>query len=519
MTAIDDFLELFQGLSNYHVQYTPKEKSEAGEKQEVDYQALYEPVTSALVEKHLGTNTHLAITPILDNGYTSLFGVIDIDNYTALSHQQLAASIHKNKLPLIVCGSKSGGAHLYCFSDKPVPCMLMKQVLESFVVTLGLSAFKFEIFPKQNSLLRERGDVGSTINLPYGVMESVAYDIKGNKLLFEDFVAAAKANVVDLRKISTTNKLLDFKDGPPCLEHLVKNSHELGKGVRNNFLYAVRTYCEAAKLNLTKYVMQINLDILDDPLEEHEVKSICGRRNQNIDNDNRKPREYKCNEAPINAHCNKEVCKLRKYGISATSGNMPTLGDLTKLNGDEPTWFLEIEDAKEQMVRVEFNSEELLQPAKFKKRCMTRVNFVPTLPPPFIWNDMLNQKMATCNHIEPPYETSIEGQVMMQLTRFCRQSGKGLNQSELAAGRPWVDGTKIYFRSVDFYNFIVKNRSINITMDKLSAVFYKLTEKSKVKKDTLKDKNDKAIDVYYIENLEAPVELAIPQELSDESLI
>jgi hypothetical protein len=56
----------------------------------------------------------IGIVPIRDDA-TCVWGAIDIDLDKEPNLTVLAKQVHKLELPLIVCRSKSGGAHLYLF--------------------------------------------------------------------------------------------------------------------------------------------------------------------------------------------------------------------------------------------------------------------------------------------------------------------------------------------------------------------------------------------------------------------
>jgi hypothetical protein len=82
-----------------------------------------------------------------------------------------------------LCRSKSGGAHVFCFTNEFVPASLMRAKLQAMASILGYA--KTEIFPKQNNVKAERGDVGNFLNMPYhGGNKSVRYavDDKGNSM-------------------------------------------------------------------------------------------------------------------------------------------------------------------------------------------------------------------------------------------------------------------------------------------------------------------------------------------------
>ena len=114
--------------------------------------------------KHLkGEGPALGIIPITENN-DCRWGCIDIDEYN-FDHTSLIKSIRNNKLPLIVCRSKSGGAHVFLFTKENIPASLMQSKLKQMAIILGYEGS--EIFPKQTEILVDRGDTGNFLNLPY----------------------------------------------------------------------------------------------------------------------------------------------------------------------------------------------------------------------------------------------------------------------------------------------------------------------------------------------------------------
>ncbi len=76
-----------------------------------------EPPTIDLFEAHLSGQTPVGIYLLDDNEQVS-FGAIDIDVYP-IDLGALANRLDEMSLPLIVCNSKSGGAHVYVFFESP----------------------------------------------------------------------------------------------------------------------------------------------------------------------------------------------------------------------------------------------------------------------------------------------------------------------------------------------------------------------------------------------------------------
>jgi hypothetical protein len=93
--------------------------------------------TAALWEKHLCGEIGLGIIAE-DEAGNCKFGGIDADEYD-IDIVALASRIEKQKLPLVTCRSKSGGAHLYLFASEPVPAEQMQSALRALTARLGLA--------------------------------------------------------------------------------------------------------------------------------------------------------------------------------------------------------------------------------------------------------------------------------------------------------------------------------------------------------------------------------------------
>ena len=103
------------------------------------------PVTDELWTNHLGgEGPALGIIPITENN-DCRWGCIDIDEYD-LDHVSLIKSIRNLKLPVVLCRSKSGGAHVFLFTKENIPASLMqsklKQMALSYWVMRGQKYFQ-----------------------------------------------------------------------------------------------------------------------------------------------------------------------------------------------------------------------------------------------------------------------------------------------------------------------------------------------------------------------------------------
>ena len=154
---MEKFKSIFLGLDIAYGQYQPGERGENGKQKGKAFICrgdVRDPLWSAHLE---GKGPALGIIPITQNN-DCRWGCIDIDEYN-FDHLSLIQSIRKLNLPLIVCRSKSGGAHVFLFTKENIPASLMQSKLKEIAIVLGHEGC--EIFPKQTEILVERGDTGN----------------------------------------------------------------------------------------------------------------------------------------------------------------------------------------------------------------------------------------------------------------------------------------------------------------------------------------------------------------------
>ena len=121
------------------------------------------PLDETHIEKHFQGIVGAGAIPITSKN-TCRFGCIDVDVYP-LDHAELVRACAGIDVPAVVCRSKSGGAHVYFFIEGWIAASDMRDKLSEIAASLGYGSA--EIFPKQEKLLIDRGDVGNFINLPY----------------------------------------------------------------------------------------------------------------------------------------------------------------------------------------------------------------------------------------------------------------------------------------------------------------------------------------------------------------
>ena len=136
-TTMKNFVELFSGLKRAHGCTYVEKKSADGTKVKGQSFVKREPVTDKLWQDHLsGIEPSLGIIPI-DENINVDGGCIDVDKYN-LNHKKLINLINSNQLPLTVCRSKSGGAHIFLLRTVPVEAKLMRDRLSSISCFFGI---------------------------------------------------------------------------------------------------------------------------------------------------------------------------------------------------------------------------------------------------------------------------------------------------------------------------------------------------------------------------------------------
>ena len=98
--------------------------------------------------------------------------------------------------------SKSGGCHLVIFLETAIPAKDLQIKLSEISASLGYG--KSEIFPKQSSVLVDKGDLGNWLNMPYfGGDNSSRYclDQNGEAMSPALFLAAAERKRLSIEQI------------------------------------------------------------------------------------------------------------------------------------------------------------------------------------------------------------------------------------------------------------------------------------------------------------------------------
>ena len=439
--------ELYKGLDRAHGRYTITRQGLDGKKTQGRASTELAPYKAELWVNHLVGSVGLGVIPITDEA-TCSWGAIDIDKYD-LDLIGLEKKIRELNLPLIVIRTKSGGAHLTCFFQAPVPCKLVRSKLYEFSIALGYGGV--EIFPKQSSLANKR-DVGNWLNMPYFEYENTTrYAIlNGKPLSLEQFLLIAEKIKIDEQTLIDTVVEVkgEFDDGPPCLQMILKNGR-IAEGTRNTTLFSIGVYCRKKwEDEWEEHVEEMNTTYFDPPLKSREVQTITKSLS-------RKDYFYPCSKSPLQEHCNKDLCKKRSFGIGELEEEFTlSLGSLCKMTTEPPIWIIDVEG-----VRVQLDTEELMDQNRFRRACMMAINKLPPLMKRIPWEKMIRDKLENVEIIDAPMETRISTRVNQYVHLYLTNTPLGETKEELSIGRPWYcseDGF-IYFRGNDLIRFLENN--------------------------------------------------------------
>ncbi len=501
MTLAKEFATRFAGLRQAYGTFTAsndqREDGKENGKNITISKELDDDAVLQLWENHLAGKQSIGIVPIDENN-SCVWGAIDVDEYQ-LDLKSLSKKIAKYELPLIVCRSKSGGAHVYLFVSEPVSASMIQRKLRQLAAALGFG--QAEIFPKQTQLLLERGDRGSTLNMPFFGGENstrYAYGLKGEALSPQEFLTLAEEKCLtpeslESLEINPLTENIDWLDqSPPCLQHLVVQGFP--KGTRNSGLFNIGVFLRKKYPDdWEKRIEEINVQYMQPPLVAQEVLTVIKQLN-------RKDYFYRCNDQPIASHCNSPLCRTKKFGIGASSGT-PLFSNLTKQDSEPPIWFLDVEGG-----RLELETDDLLNQNRFQRKCMDALNKIPPKVKENVWRQIIQQLLDSLTIVEVPKESSTEGHFLELLETFCTER-PARERDELLLHKPWTNKGKTYFRLNDLMEYLHRNNFKDYPRNKLTAKLKQLSGEPH-----FFNIKGKGVNVWFIEEFQAQEE---PHDLPD----
>ena len=450
------FAEIFNGLKRaYGCTYINTQPTN-GEKLKGKSFIKREPVTLEHYQNHLkGIEPTLGIVPIRDDN-TCIWGCIDVDSYAGFDHIKLLNKIKLFKLPLVVCRSKSGGAHIFLFSRKFVEAKIMRDKLLEIRAVLGFAIA--EVFPKQIELKSEE-DTGNFLNLPYFQGDKTtryAFTQEGKAATLEEFyVLANESSSSDVSRIKVERPQSEFSDGPPCIETLA--AEKISEGGRNAALFHFAVFAKKKWKNWKEKVSWFHENYMTGELDQAEIDIVKKQHEK-------KDWGYKCKDEPMCSHCDKALCRTRKHGI----GNAPTfpeLSDLQEIKLENPYYYLNV-DGK----RLKLDSpKHLRQPSLFEEACIAGVGILPPTMKTKDWKALVNGLLAGREIIEAPEGMKTEDQLLEHLEDYCSDRRQTKRKEDIERGNVWSDEESHHFKFRHFFHDHLQRRRWSHDYQKTSA--------------------------------------------------
>lgn len=460
-SLVQDFADLFAGNLRSYGQWDPATGNMSTEKAEVGLDHY---------EAHLNGTMGLGIVPVTD-GATCKFGAIDIDKHDSpedIDFKSLAVKIREYRLPLVMCRTKRGGAHLYLFGADFLPAKLVRRMLSNWRDMLRIQ-HKCEIFPKQDSLVTSSGEksLGNWINLCYFDIKDTkryAFDEDGNPLTFELFVQLAQSKRVTVEQLGEAGKR-EHLEAPPCIQKMIHTGVE--SGARNEAMYNVVVYLKRARPDtFFDDALALNKTMFDKPLAPSEAKKV-------IRSASRRDYQYKCGEEPCKGLCDRKVCVTREYGISTDEAkdldaqdSLPVFSELLEYKSDPPRWGIHVNG---QLI-ANIPTAILRDPQMMGNLIFEKIKInIPKISQDAWRKRVLDPLIPNLRVIEVPKEASASGIIAAKFAEFVQKadlSSDGTNPEDrkaLIRNIPIVqvlDGQRcIVFKGTAFSEFLKRNKA------------------------------------------------------------
>ena len=453
MIELKKFINIFKGLDSAYGQTVKTDQFSEKGKHKTKSFTISNPVTKKLWREHLeGKDPALGIVPINKENKCK-WGCIDIDTYP-FDHKKFIQKLKEKNIPIIVCRSKSGGAHAFLFTKDFVPATVMRVKLKLIASAMGFAGV--EIFPKQDYIRVDRGDTGSFLNLPYhgnGRTVRYAYGLDGDTLTLDQFFdlheqVSLTTEKLNEFKIENKEEKKDHFDGmPPCLVTLLSDG--VPDGQRNNCMYNVGVYLKKRypdKEEWQSHMFTYNKQFMTPPLDATEINTLIG----SLDS---KEYNYKCKDEPIHSFCDSKKCALQKFGVGDNTPP-PEIAEIRKYDSDPPIYFASIDGES-----VEVDDATLHDPEKFSLACMNQIG-KPMMPvAKHVWRRLLIKLFANLETIPAPESSKLDVQLKEILADYINKTpGKELKDVMRGIAFTDTDGFT-YFKFKDFWKFLLKTKS------------------------------------------------------------
>ena len=291
-----------------------------------------------------------------------------------------------------------------------------------------------EIFPKQDTIIVERGDVGNFINMPYfdaEMPQRYCFDAKGESMELDEFLDAIDKKSVllsDLEAIrSTTQTRKHFDDGPPCIRNIFSDGPQ--SEPRNKLLFFMGVYCKKKFPDSWQNALEeYNRTLFSPPLPSTEVMTV-------IKQHEKKDWGYTCKEEPFKSYCDPSLCVLAKHGISDDAPDAPQVGGLTIMLSEPRLYFMDVNG-----LRIQLSTEQLQNQTLWQRACMEQCNFMPP-------TTKATEVAADGQQLDEPSNVhrcagrgnDMRGSSRDHLASYCTSHIRAMAPEEIEMNKPWTD--------------------------------------------------------------------------------
>lgn len=464
----EKFMTLFRGNNEAYGYYKITGEEQDRNKLTGTASTKSKPVDVKQWKEHITGIAGVGIIPITPEN-NCCWGCIDIDVYP-INHKEILTKFKEFKIPIVVCRSKSNGAHCFLFTKNWVAAKDMRKLLTRLAINIGHAGR--EIYPAQDTLKRNSNGIciGNWLNMPYFNLNTrtcVVLD-KQKDLTPDEFLDYVDKQKLDgkqfeelLKEWCSNNNAHqdiseDLKGAPPCIQTILKRG--IIHGEKNTIAFNCGIYAKK----------RYNLDWsakLDDLIDNHSTDKIKSRELEVVKASLQSTKDYKyqCKKEPLRSFCNSAVCVCKEFGIDA-SEHMPSLRNMRVVMTDPKVFYLDSDYGT-----IELTTDDTETLTSFRKKfCEQLVKRLPPIKNAEFGN-MMTSLMDNVIHIEPPKDTDTKTIIFSALKEYLvnRISEKREVLKEPNGVYSASDGF-VYFKLNDFRLYLVRKNIIQKEMTKLT---------------------------------------------------
>lgn len=380
-----------------------------------------QPPTIELWQRHLDGDRPLGVSPLREDGMCR-WGVVDLDGkdvpggYAAIDHADIWARCQREGLPLVVCRSKSGGAHILLFCSEWVEQSAMNAALANCAARLRLSA-KIDKFPPAEGK-------GNWLNMPYfGGDATDRYGVKkgGMAMGLEEFVYVAEEAAVgpeiiaELARPSRSKK--DAAAGPERAQRDLKR-----------FAGEIAVQAEGGRATqLNRHAFSMGRMVGAGWIGEEEVSNALLRAAME------NPIPLKVTEALGHVQSGLKAGQKEPMEDDANADRFPAIETLTVwTGGEDPIWEFQLTG----WPKVKMTVREAMNYRHFNTRC-AEAGIGPFRPlKEAAWNDRLSEARRTAEVKQIPKDETVEFQFRELLSEFLFDRNRSDQIADLHLRKP-----------------------------------------------------------------------------------